>query len=74
MKFAIDIREIFEKTIIVEADDIMEAIEKAEKACDNDIISLDDEDLVTREAFSSKYFRHGIVGDVDVSAFEHLKG
>lgn len=74
MKFAIDIREVFEKTIIVEADDIMKAIEKAEEACDNDIISLNYEDLVTRDVFSSKYFRHGIVGDIDVSSFEHLKG
>ena len=74
MKYAIRIEEIIAKTVIVEADDLDEAIEKVEAACNDDIIFLDGiEDFVERNVFPSEYFKNGIVSDErDVSYYEHL--
>lgn len=74
MKYAIRIEEIIAKTVIVEADDLDEAIEKVEAACNDDIIFLDGiEDFVERNVFPSEYFKNGIVSNErDVSYYEHL--
>lgn len=76
MKFAIRIEEIIGKTVIVEAEDIEEAIERVEEACNNDEIFLDGiEDFVERNVHPSNRFENGIVPeDRDVSFYEHLKG
>lgn len=76
MKFAIRVEEIIGRTVIVEAEDIEEAIERVEEACNNDEIFLDGiEDFVERNVHPSNSFENGIVPeDRDVSFYEHLKG
>ena len=75
MKFAIRVEEVIGRTIIVEAYDLEEAVEKVEEACNNDDIFLDGiEDFVERNVFPSDNFKNGIVEDCeDVSFYEHLK-
>jgi hypothetical protein len=75
MKFAIRVEEVIGRTIIVEAEDIEEAIERVEEACNNDEIFLDGiEDFVERNVYPSDNFKNGIVPDGrDVSFYEHLK-
>ena len=41
MKFAIRVEEVIGRTIIVEAEDLEEAVENVEEACNNDNIFLD---------------------------------
>ena len=74
MKYAIRIEEVIGKTVIVEANDLEEAIEKVEDACDHDIIFLDGiENFEGRNVYPSEYFKNGIVpDDRDVSYYEHL--
>ena len=74
MKYAIRVEETIGKTIIVEADDLEEAIERVEEACNNDEIFLDGyEDFVERNVKPSEYFKNGVVPeDKDVSFYEHL--
>lgn len=76
MKFAIRVEEILGRTVIVEAEDIEEAIERVEEACNNDKIFLDGmDDFVERNVYPSDNFKNGIVPeDRDVSFYEHLKG
>lgn len=76
MKYAIRVEEVIGRTIIVEAEDIEEAIERVEEACNNDEIFLDGiEDFVERNVHPSDNFENGIVPeDRDVSFYEHLKG
>ena len=75
MKFAIRVEEVIGRTVIVEAEDIEEAIERVEEACNNDEIFLDGmEDFVERNVYPSNNFKNGIVPDgKDVSFYEHLK-
>lgn len=75
MKFAIRVEEIIGKTVIVEAEDIEEAIERVEEACNNDEIFLDGiEDFVERNVYPSNNFKNGVVPeDRYVSFYEHLK-
>lgn len=75
MKFAIRIEEVIGKTIIVEAEDVYEAIEKVEDACNNEDILIDSiDDFVERNVKPSEFFKDGIVPDgKDVSFYEHLK-
>ena len=75
MKYAIRVEEVIGRTIIVEAEDIEEAIERVEEACNNDEIFLDGiEDFVERNVYPSDNFNDGIVEDGrDVSFYEHLK-
>ena len=75
MKFAVRIEEVIGRTIIVEAEDIVEAIEIIEEAANNGDIMLDGiEDFQGREIFPSKMFENGIVPEGrDVSYYEHLK-
>lgn len=75
MKFAIRVEEIIGRTIIVEAEDLEEAIERVEEAANNDEIFLDGiEDFVERIVKPSDNFKDGVVPDgVNVSFYEHLK-
>lgn len=74
MKFAIRIEEIIGRTIIVEAEDLEQATERVEEACNNDEIFLDGiEDFVERKVYPSDNFTNGIVPEgKDVSFYEHL--
>ena len=75
MKFAIRVEEILARTVIVEAEDLEEAIEKVEDACNCDEIYLDADDFFERNVQPSENFKDGIVPDGrDVSFYEHLKG
>jgi hypothetical protein len=75
MKYAIRVEEVIARTIIVEANDLEEAIERVEEACNNDEILLDGiEDFVERNVYPSDNFKNGIVEPgQDVSFYEHLK-
>lgn len=74
MKYAIRIEETIGRTIIVEAENLDDAIEKVENAANNDDILLDRiEDFVEREVKPSDVFEGGIVPDgSDVSSYDHL--
>ena len=74
MKFAIRIEEIIGRTIIVEAEDLEQATERVEEACNNGEIFLDGiEDFVGRKVYPSDNFTNGIVPKgKDVSFYEHL--
>lgn len=75
MKFAIRVEEVIGRTIIVEAEDVEEAIERVEAACNSDDIFLDGmEDFVERNVRPSDLFEGGVVPvGRDVSYYEHLK-
>ena len=75
MKFAIRVEEIIGRTIIVKAEDLIEAIEKVEEAVSNGTILLDGiEDFCERNVCPSGTFGDGVVPDgVDVSWYEHLE-
>ena len=74
MKYAIRVEETIGRTIIVEAENLDDAIEMVENAANNDVILLDGiEDFVGREVKPSDVFEGGIVPDGrDVSYYEHL--
>lgn len=75
MKYAIRVEETIGRTIIVEAENLIKAIEMVEDAANNDKILLDGiEDFVGREVKPSDVFEGGIVPDGrDVSFYEHLR-
>ena len=75
MKYAIRVEETIGRTIIVEAENLDDAIEIVEDAANNDKILLDGiEDFVGREVKPSDVFEGGVVpDDRDVSYYEHLK-
>lgn len=74
MKYAIRVEETIGRTIIVEAENLDDAIKKVENAANNDVILLDGiEDFVEREIKPSDVFEGGIVPNGrDVSYYEHL--
>ena len=75
-KYAIIPKEILSRTVIVEAENVEEAIQKVEDAMDNGDISLDyHDDSFEREVVPSEYFGDGTVevgDDEDVSYYWHL--
>lgn len=75
MKYAIRVEEIIGRTIIVEAENLDDAIEMVEDAANNDVILLDGmEDFLEREVKPSDVFEGGVVPDGrDVSFYEHLR-
>ena len=75
MKYAIRVEEIIGRTIIVEAENLDDAIEMVEDAANNDVILLDGmEDFLEREVKPSDVFEGGVVPDGrDVSYYEHLR-
>ena len=72
-RFAISVREILKRTVIVEADNLEDAIKKVENARERDEILLDLDDYDGAEIAPSEYFNGGKVPDnVDVSFYWHL--
>lgn len=72
-RYGISVREILKRTVIVEADDIEEAIQKVDEAVERDEIILDIDDYDDREIVPSKYFEGGKVPEgEDVSFYWHL--
>lgn len=58
-QFGISVREILKRTVIVEAENIEEAIKKVEKAVEREEIILDVDDYDDREIVPSEYFGNG---------------
>lgn len=73
MKFGISVKEVLQRTVIVEAESLDEAIEKVEDAVTRSEIILDADDFLDRDIEPSKYFENGMVPeDKDVSYYWHL--
>lgn len=73
-KFAIRITETLARTVIVDSDDLDEAIQKVEKAVSDDKIILTSDDYDEREIFPAAWSENGKVPEnKDVSFYEHLK-
>lgn len=72
-RYAISVREILKRTVIVEAENIEEAIKKVEDAVERDEIILDVDDYDDREIVPSEYFEGGKVPEgEDVSFYWHI--
>lgn len=74
-RYAVSVREILKRTVIVKAENIEEAIGKVEAAVERDEIILDADDYDDREIVPSEYWEDGKVSDdEDVSYYWHLNG
>ena len=72
-RYGISVKEILKRTVIVEADNLEEAIQKVEEAVERDEIILDVDDYDDREIVPSEYWENGEVPDgKDVSYYWHL--
>lgn len=72
-RYAISIKEILKRTVITEAENIDEAIEKVEAAVEREEIILDADDYDGREITPSEYWDDGKVPDnEDMSYYYHL--
>lgn len=72
-RYGISVREILKRTVIVEADNVEEAIQKVEAAVEHDEIILDADDYDDREIVPSEYWREGRIPDgEDVSYYWQL--
>ena len=58
-RYGISVREILKRTVIVEAENLEEAIQKVENAVDREEIILDVDDYDDREIIPSEYFEGG---------------
>jgi hypothetical protein len=72
-QYGISIREILKRTVIVEAENIEEAIQKVEEAVKRDEIILDVDDYDDREIMPSEYFEGGKIPEgEEVSFYWHI--
>lgn len=72
-KYGISVREILKRTVIVEAENLDEAIQKVEKAVEREEIILDVDDYDDREIIPSEYWNGGKVPEgEDVSFYWHI--
>lgn len=72
-KYGISVREILKRTVIVEAENLEEAIQKVEDSVERDEIILDVDDYDDREIVSSEYWEDGKVPEgEDVSFYWHI--
>lgn len=72
-QYGISVREILKRTVIVEAENLKEAIRKVEEAVEREEIILDVDDYDDREIVPSEYFEGGKVPDgKDVSFYWHI--
>lgn len=72
-QYGISVREILKRTVIVEAENLEEAIEKVEDAVERDEIVLDVDDYDDREIVPSEYWEGGKVPDgEDVGFYWHI--
>lgn len=73
-RYGISVREILKRTVIVEAENLEEAIQKVEEAVEREEIILDIDDYDDREIIPSKYWKDGKVpDDENVSYYWHVK-
>lgn len=72
-KYGISVREILKRTVIVEAENLEEAIQKVEDAVEREEIILDVDDYDDREIIPSEYWKGGEVPEgEDVSFYWHI--
>lgn len=72
-KYGISVREILKRTVIVEAENLEEAIQKVEDAVERNEILLDYDDYDDREIVPSEYFEGGKVPEgEDVSFYWYI--
>lgn len=72
-KYGITIRETLKRTVIVEAEDLGEAMYKVENAVERGEIILDVDDYDDREIVPSEYFEGGKVPEgQDVSSYWYI--
>lgn len=72
-KYGISVREVLKRTVIVEAENLDEAIQKVEEAVEHDEIILDVDDYDNREIAPSEYWEAGKVPEgEDVSFYWQL--
>ncbi|EHE99985.1 DpnD/PcfM family protein [Enterocloster citroniae] len=73
-RYAVSVREIFKRTVIVNAENSGDAIRKVEDAVGRDEILLDLDDFDYREIVPSDHWKNGEIPDgEDVSYYWHLK-
>ncbi len=73
-RYGISVREILKRTVIVEAENLEEAIQKVENAVERDEIILDVDDYDEREIVPSEYWEDGKVPNgEDVSYYWQLE-
>ena len=73
--FAITVEEVLSRTVIVDAEDVEEAIKRVEDAVDSCELILDADDFGGREIEPSVHWADGRVPDgADVSFYTHLGG
>ena len=72
-RYGIRVIEILKRTVIVEAENIEEAITKVEEVVEREVIILDVDDYDDREIVPSEYFEGGKVPEgEDVSFYWHI--
>lgn len=74
-RYGISVSEILKRTVIVEAENLKEAIQKVEDAVEREEIILDVDDYDDREIVPSEYFGNGsgeVPEDEDVSFYWHV--
>ncbi len=74
-RYGISVREILKRTVIAEADNLEEALQKVEDAVERDEILLNMDDYDEREITPSEYFGNGtgeIPDSKDVSYYWQL--
>lgn len=73
-RYGITIREILERTVIVEADNLWEAIPKVDDAVKRGEIILNADDFDTREIVPSDIWNgEKILDEEDISLYQHLE-
>lgn len=72
-KYGISVREILKRTVIVEAENIEAAVQRAEEAVECEEVILDVDDYDDREIVPSEYWEGGRIPDgEDVSSYWQL--
>ena len=71
-KYAIRVEEVLGKTIVVEADNVLEAVNKVEDAVISGEVVLDYNDYYDRLIYAASGFKNGLINDEDVSHYQHI--
>ena len=73
MKFAVNVMETFRKTVVVEAKDAAEALEKAETAMIEGKITVDDECYGGTDVELCSNYEGGIISDEQATYYDILQ-
>ena len=72
--YGISVKEILKRTVIVEAENVEDAVRKAEEAVECEEVILDVDDFDDREIVPSEYWEGGRIPDgEDVSCYWRLE-